>query len=161
MSQLLQYVGSCLGKYHLYTLYCVHLWMFWKNSKHFLDFKWGALFNLIDLNSTEFPCFEKVHPSPISLIFPSRSFLHQTTNRSDENDSHIAQNFPVPLSERSATEAQFLCGGHFKEETEWKKSACHVLVKERWTFGKNIFLVGNTAFSNVLSQPRIIFPWWM
>ena len=78
MSQLLQYVGSCLGKYHLYTLYCVHLWMFWKNSKHFLDFKWGALFNLIDLNSTEFPCFEKVHPSPISLIFPSRSsFIKQ------------------------------------------------------------------------------------
>ena len=49
------------------------------------------------------------------LSFIKQQIVQMTDENDSPHSSHIAQNFPVPLSERSATEAQFLCGGHFKE----------------------------------------------
>ena len=125
------------------------------------------MFNLIDLNSTRFPCFEKVNLSPISLISPSRSLSHQTTNflRNTivisrrywrryftccytESRLGLKKIFQLRCQRDQPQKPNFSLGATSKKstETEWKKSVCHILVKERRTFGKYAFLADNTAF---------------
>ena len=107
-------------------------WLFWEKMwTLFLGIELAALFNLIDLNSAGFPCFEKVNLCPISWISPPRSLIKRQifweiqlsfhghwryfTCCSTESGRGLRKFPSSNVIGRPATEAQFQSGGHFKE----------------------------------------------
>ena len=120
-------------------------WIFWEKIwTMFLGIELAALFNLIDLNSAGFPCFEKVNLCPISWISPPRSLIKRQIFWEIQLSFHGHWRYFTCCSTVSGRGLRKLGNSKLGSTQQWMALTCcqdHILTENIW------FVWSETSYS--------------